>query len=270
MGRLGRSYASNVVTVGANSFLGVEFPLVVGNRYVRIGRDPSGGSTPEVRVLRWEAETRAVREEPEVGSSAALTWDHDAELGAVRLRINPQKASGISGYLAGGPLDSMVIIVSPDVIRVMVAGELMSEFAGNVLMGSDIGLRIDPGTGDVGLGGKLPEGFEYRLRYESETIRISSMVDADSPLLRRREFIDCRIEGPALLAPAGPFGLDSNRIGAPGLDSGSVVWEIPPTGQAFGAILVSDVVFTGCDLVAVAFAVSPGERAKFLHQLFGR
>lgn len=270
MGRLGRSYASNVVSIGTNSFLGVEFPLVVGDRYVRIGRHPSGGSMPEVRVLRWDAETKAVREESEVGSRAALTWDHDAELGAVRLRVDPEKASEISGYLAGGPLDSMVVVVSPDVIRVVVAGEVMSEFAGNVLTGSDIGLRIDPGTGSVGLGGKLPEGFEYRLRYESETIRISSMVDAESPLLRHREFVECRIEGPALLAPAGSFGLDSNRIGAPGVDPGSVVWEIPPTGQAFGAILVSNVVFTGCDLVAVAFAVSPGERTGFLNQLFGR
>ncbi len=270
--RVGASAATlgPVVSVGSNSFLGVEFPVAFGDRYVHIGRDPSGVSMPEVRVLRWDAETKTVQEEVDAGDSAVLTWDQDEHLGAVRLRVNPERASTISGYLAGGPLDAMTVVVAPEVVRVVVGNETVSEFAGNVLAGSEVGLHIDPATGSAGLGAQLPAGFEYRLRYQSKTIRLGSMVDVESPLLRNREFTDCRVEGPVLLAPVGSFGLERNRMGAPGVDPGSLVWEIPPTGQAFGALMVSNVVFRGCELLAVGFAVAPGHRDGLLRQLFGQ
>ena len=243
---------------------------MVGDRYVHVGRDPSGGSKAEVRVLRWDPLERTVREEPAVGEGAVLTWDHDGDSGAIRLRVNPERGNAIAGYLAGGALDSMTVVVEPSVIRVMSGGSTLAEFADNVLAGSAVGLRIDPANGGISFGGLLPDGFDYKLTYISRIIRLGLMVDVNSPILSNREFIDCRVEGPALLAPVGPFTLEGNRMGGRGVDQGSLVWEIPPTGQPFGALVASNVRFLRCDLLAIAFAVAQGQREIFLGRLFGR
>jgi len=195
-----------MVTVGSNSFLGVPFPLAIGDRYIHIGPDPEGGPSPIVRVFRWDATTATVTEETETTTGTPLTWSHDAGHGTIRLRVDPTNASMITGYVAGGPLDAITVVARPDAIEVLEGDTPIVTVSNSILSGFPVGLFVDPSTGDVSMGAPLPEGFPVSLRHTDEIVRIAMLVDPGMSVLRDREFIGCRIEGPALLARAALFG----------------------------------------------------------------
>ena len=251
--------------IGSNWFFGVEFPLVVGDRYVHIGPDPSGGCEPYIRVFRWDSEASNVEELHPAGG-AVLTWEHDAGAGTVRLR---SRAESAVGYVDVGPEADMLISLDADAIRIMQGGKSVAEFARSVVVGSEVGLIVDPVTGSIQLGGQLPIGFRYRISYQDQDVRLASLVSAHSPLLRNRTFTRCRIEGPALLVPRQGVEMADNRLNALGFDRESLVWSIPPSGQPYGAIIVDDVSFLECDLTGVGFAALSTQRDEFLTQLLG-
>lgn len=259
-----------MTVIGSNWFRGVDFPLVVGDRYVHIGPDPAGSSAPEIQVFRWDRIRNEAHREAQARSDTALTWEYDANDGTVRLRATANDRSAATGYASGGPGDSYVVVVTHNTIRVLSGSRPIAEFASNAVSGSDIGIRVDPSAGSVSLGGRLPDGFEYRIRYESKVVKLADLVTPERPLIANREFVGCRVEGPALLTPTdAPFDLVSNRMGAPGLAPESIVWAMPPTMQPFGTIVVNNVGFENCELAAVGLAVPEADRDIVIERLFG-
>lgn len=258
-----------MVAVGSNSFLGVPFPIAIGDRYIHIGPDPEGGPSPIVRVFRWDAESSTVTEETETAAGTPLTWSHDAGHGTIRLRVDPTNASMITGYAAGGPLDAVTVVARADAIEVLDGDTPIITVSNSMLAGFPVGLLVDPATGGVSMGAPLPEGFQVSLRHKDEIVRIAMLVDPAMPVLQDREFIGCRIVGPALLAQGGPIQLVGCGFDMQGAQPGSLVWEIPPTGEAYGAIVLRDVSFEGCEFVGVGLVAPPGQRDDLLRSLGG-
>ncbi|MCP3854595.1 MAG: hypothetical protein GY698_07680 [Actinomycetia bacterium] len=258
-----------MVAVGSNSFLGVPFPLAIGDRYIHIGPDPEGGPSPIVRVFRWDATTSTVTEETETATGTPLTWSHDAGHGTIRLRVDPTNASMITGYAAGGPLDAITVVARADAIEVLEGDTPIVTVSNSMLSGFPVGLLVDPSTGGVSMGAPLPEGFHVSLRHTDEIVRIAMLVDPGMPVLRDREFIGCRIVGPALLAQGGPIQLVGCGFDMQGAQPDSLVWEVPSTGEAYGAIVLSDVSFERCEFVAVGLVAPPGQRETLLRSLAG-
>ena len=95
------------------------------------------------------------------------------------------------------------------------------------------------------------------------------LVDSTVPWLRDREFVGCRIVGPALLAQGGPIQLEGCGFDLQGAKAASLVWEAPPTGEAYGAVLMSDVSFKQCQFVGVGLVAPSGERENLLRSLTG-
>lgn len=258
-----------MVAVGSNSFLGVPFPLAIGDRYVHIGPDPSGNTVPIVRVFRWDESSRTVTEETTDRGQSPLTWTHDANHGTVRLRVDTGNASMITGYVSGGPLDAITVVARPDAIEVLNGDTRIVTVSNNMLSGFPVGLFVDPSSANVAMGAQLPEGFRVRLRHTDEIVRIAMLVEPTVPVLEDREFIGCRIVGPALVAQGGPVELIDCGFNMQGAQKSSLVWEIPSTGQPYGAVILSDVSFQRCQFIGIGLVAPLGQREAVLRSIVG-
>ena len=256
-----------MVAIGSNSFLGVPFPLAIGDRYIHIGPDSTGSAIAEVRVFRWDAASKTVTEEQQADGGTPLTWSHDAEHGAIRLRVDPSAATNIKGYVSGGPLDAITVVVRDAEIVVLDGDTPMMTLGNNMLTGFPVGVFVDPSNGSVSMGAQLPDGFQFTLTHTNESVPIAMLVDHRSPVLSNRKFVKCRILGPAILAQAGPIELVGCGFDMLGGQAGSLVWEAPPTNEAYGTILLKDVAFEECEFVGVGLAAPHNGRDELLRSL---
>ena len=254
------------MTIGSNWFSGVQFPLVIGNRYVHIGYAETGSTQPLVRVFHWDTETQVTKEElPVQEAGQLLTFGPKGDAGAIRLDVSDPQS--IRGYIALGGDAALTVIISRNSLQLLRGDSVIANMANNVVAGSAIGLRIDPATGGVTLGGQLPEGFRLGFEQtlvEGEEIRIAGLVSPQEPILANQLFVECRILGPAVLARVGPIEITQCRFDTLGAGPESLVWDIPGDRKPLGAILLMNVGFRQCSFVGVALAARPDERDEFL------
>lgn len=86
---------------------------------------------------------------------------------------------------------------------------------------------------------------------KSQVIRITEMTVA-STKIENRQFEDCLILGPAVVAFSGDNHLDNCSFEGP-LDA--LLWEIPPERpQVIGVVEVADCSFVKCRFQGVGFA----------------
>lgn len=90
-------------------------------------------------------------------------------------------------------------------------------------------------------------------RFEHMKVRLSSLIDADDPVIRDVTFFDCTILGPAVIAPTG-----SGQITHSSFDSEpnglfwttADVWPLKPSG----VIIALNCTFDYCKFVGVGIA----------------
>jgi len=68
-----------------------------------------------------------------------------------------------------------------------------------------------------------------------------------------RAFVDCRLEGPAIMAVVGGVSFDSTDFGYTGGDIGRIVWRSASSTGVVGAVPFRNCSFKGCSFFATGF-----------------
>jgi len=248
--------------IGGSLFEGVPFPIVFGDRFLSISLDLYTGS-PLVDIYRWDRTrdrlvVEMVQGRPLAGAPP-ITVTPGAGAGAVRLTMAGDDPT-LVGYFSGGA-DSSSLLISTDRIALLRGDQPVFEMQSSTFVGSPVGLLLDEGGG-VALGASLPPGLPERRLYIGTTVVLTDLVGVP-PVIVKADFEDCRLVGPALIAPLGPLTLSGST-----LPSGHFVWELPASeGEMVGVIGLVDCAIRGCRLDGIGLAVPPGSRDAVLERL---
>ena len=250
--------------VGGNLFLGVPFPVVIGDRYIHIGTEVVTG-TPLVDVYRWDrSRSRLVAEVLRgrlVSGASPVTAMPVAGAGAVRLSINSERDS-IVGYASGG-VDPRTVIARPDRIEVLAGDRIVAEIAGGSFVGLPIGVILD--DRGLGIGASLPTDFPDRRLIEGAVLLLTDLVTPSSPVIDATDFSDCRLLGPALaVAFDGTSFLQCTFVPR----TANLVLSIPDVNSVVvGAVGLRSCRVTRCSLEGIAVGVPPEQRTQILGDL---
>jgi len=97
--------------------------------------------------------------------------------------------------------------------------------------------------------------------YEREQIwlpqLIAQTISAGQGLIEGKTFIDCRLEGPAVMMPVGACEFDACDMGYSGGDVRNLMLAPVGAEKVIGAIAFRDCTFRRCKFFAVGFTGSP-------------
>ena len=97
--------------------------------------------------------------------------------------------------------------------------------------------------------------------YEREQIwlpqLIAQTIRAGQGLIEGKTFIDCRLEGPAVIMPVGACEFDACDMGYSGGDVRNLMLAPVGAEKVIGAIAFRDCTFRRCKFFAVGFTGSP-------------
>lgn len=249
--------------IGGSLFEGVQFPIVFGDRFLSISRDLYTGA-PLVDIYRWDRTrdrlvVEMVQGRPLAGAPP-ITVTPGGGAGAVRLTMAGNDPS-LVGYFSGGADSTSSLLISTDRIALLRGDQLVLELQSSSFVGSPVGLLLEEGGG-VAMGARLPPGLPDRRLFLGTTVVLTDLVGLP-PVIVKADFEDCRLVGPALIAPLGPLTLSDSE-----LPSGHFVWELPASeGEMVGVIGVVDCAIRRCRLEGVGLAVPPGSRDAVLKRI---
>lgn len=197
-----------MTNLGGNHFVGIQFPVVIGERFLHLDVDPFTGTTL-VDVYRWDREDRRLivemfqgRALP--GAPPLTVTPLPGAAGGVRLGAAP--GGELVGYLSGGRDPRSVSITSKE-ITVREGDRPIVRLDSNSFFGSAIGVWIkDDG---VALGASIPAGFPQRRTFVRSPIFLPDLVRMMPPqpglarYIVNTDFEGCLILGPALIG--GPL-----------------------------------------------------------------
>ncbi|HYC97162.1 hypothetical protein [Brevundimonas sp.] len=110
--------------------------------------------------------------------------------------------------------------------------------------------------------------------YEREQIWLPQLaaqaISSGNPLIDGKTFIDCRIEGPAVLLPVDGCDFDACDMGYAGGDLRNLLLRPVGPQKVIGAIAFRNCTFRRCVFVAVGFTGSPAFTDNFLTVLGGK
>jgi hypothetical protein len=106
----------------------------------------------------------------------------------------------------------------------------------------------------------LPPELLFAPHLEWESFYITQMLPGSGGL-RRRVFENCRIHGPAILAPMNTGHVGGySFVGCAWAENEDAFWQIPPSsGEIVGVVALEDCIFRGCYFVKVGLMVTPGD-----------
>lgn len=103
---------------------------------------------------------------------------------------------------------------------------------------------------------KLAENLDAKA-FKGEAMRLFDLFDAaarsGSPVIEDRSFVDCRLEGPAVIAILSGCQFVRTDFGYPGDDLGRIVWRTESRKGVVGALPFRNCRFEGCSFFATGF-----------------
>lgn len=245
--------------LGKNAFVDVAFPVVIDNFYVHLAERPGGGY--DVRVFEYDPVSQTGREVEFHDATARIRVESDPAAPSVRIEAIGDSATG---EIAGS---THRVVIADEQITVWRGDVRALDMKGGSVRGLPVGIKI---TGDsISIGGWLPPGLELHSVWEGREVKLADLVTPDRPIIKDMTFLRCRLLGPALLAARAQVTFDGDVFILGEVQQGSVVWEVPPTGEAFGVIHLFNVEIVDCELHCVAIVTGRGDYEATLRQVFG-
>jgi hypothetical protein len=102
----------------------------------------------------------------------------------------------------------------------------------------------------------LPTDFNARVFDGNEVVLFDlfrETLRAGSPMVEGRTFINCRLDGPAVMAAVAGCEFDSTDFGYDSGDIRSMIIRSAAPGRMIGALPFKDCKFIGCMFFAVGF-----------------